>query len=45
VTDCTLIRIEADAFLRQIRENPEIAISMLSATYAHLHAWCPRSRR
>jgi CRP-like cAMP-binding protein len=38
VTDCTLIRIEADAFLRQIRENPEIAISMLSATYAHLHA-------
>lgn len=37
-TDCTLIRIEADAFLRRIRENPEIAISMLSATYAHLHA-------
>jgi hypothetical protein len=32
-TDCTLIRIEADAFLRRIRENPEIAISMLSATY------------
>jgi CRP-like cAMP-binding protein len=38
VTDCTLIRIEADAFLRQIRENPEVAISILSATYAHLHA-------
>jgi hypothetical protein len=33
VTDCTLIRIEADAFLRQIRENPEVAISILSATY------------
>lgn len=38
VTDCTLLRIEADAFLRLIRENPEIAISILSATYLHLHA-------
>jgi CRP-like cAMP-binding protein len=38
VTDCTLIRIEADAFLRQIRDNPEVAISILSATFAHLHA-------
>jgi CRP/FNR family transcriptional regulator, dissimilatory nitrate respiration regulator len=37
VTDCALIRIEADAFLRQIRENPEVAISILSATYTHLH--------
>ncbi|WP_374643592.1 Crp/Fnr family transcriptional regulator [Tabrizicola sp.] len=37
VTDTSLIRIEADAFLRQIRENPEVAISILSATYAHLH--------
>lgn len=38
VTDCALIRIEADVFLRQIRENPEVAISILSATFAHLHA-------
>ena len=38
VTDCRLIRIEADAFLRSIRENPELAISILSATFAHLHA-------
>lgn len=38
VTDCTVIRIEADSFLRQIRESPEIAISMLTATFAHLHA-------
>jgi CRP/FNR family transcriptional regulator, dissimilatory nitrate respiration regulator len=38
VTDCTLIRIEADVVLRQIRENPEVAISILSATFAHLHA-------
>jgi CRP-like cAMP-binding protein len=37
VTDCTLIRIEADAFLRQIRANPEVAIAILSATFAHLH--------
>lgn len=37
VTDCTLIRIEASAFLRLLRDNPEIAISMLSATYRHLH--------
>lgn len=37
VTDCILIRIEADAFLRQIRENPEVAISILSATFVHLH--------
>jgi CRP-like cAMP-binding protein len=38
VTDCTLIRIEADAVLGQIRENPEVAISILSATFAHLHS-------
>lgn len=38
VTDCTLIRIEADAFLRQIRQNPEVAISILAATYLHLHS-------
>jgi len=37
VTDCALIRIEADAFLRHIRENPDVAISILSATFAHLH--------
>lgn len=37
VTDCTLIRIESDVLLRQLRENPEVAISLLSATYIHLH--------
>ncbi len=37
VTDCTLVRIEADVFLRQIRENPEVAIAILSATFVHLH--------
>jgi CRP-like cAMP-binding protein len=38
VTDCTLIRIDADAVLRQIRGNPEVAISILSATFVHLHS-------
>lgn len=37
-TDCRLIRIEADALLRQIRESPEIAVSILSATFAHLNS-------
>ncbi len=37
VTDCSLIRIEADSLLRQIRESPEIALSILSATFAHLN--------
>ncbi len=36
VTDCTLIRIEADSLLRYIRESPEVAISILAATYVHL---------
>ena len=36
-THCRLIRIQAEDFLRGIRENPEIAVSVLSATYAHLH--------
>lgn len=38
VTDCNLIRIEADVFLRLLRDNPEVAVMMLSATYVHLHA-------
>jgi len=38
VTDCSLIRIEADAMLRLLRDNPEVAIMMLSATYVHLHS-------
>ncbi|HEX9857887.1 MAG TPA: Crp/Fnr family transcriptional regulator [Paracoccaceae bacterium] len=36
VTDCSLIRIEADTILRLIRESPEIAVSILSATFVHL---------
>lgn len=38
VTDCKVIRIEADAYLRQIRENPEFAVSVLSATFVHLQS-------
>lgn len=38
VTDCRLIRIEASVFMRMIEDSPEIAVSMLSATYTHLHA-------
>jgi CRP-like cAMP-binding protein len=38
VTDCALVRIEADSFLRMIRESPEVAISILSATFVHLHS-------
>ena len=37
VTDCRLIRIEAEVILRLIREAPDFAVSVLSATFAHLH--------
>ncbi len=37
VTDCQLIRIEADVFLRLIHDDPGIAVSILSATFVHLH--------
>ncbi|MEZ5715025.1 MAG: Crp/Fnr family transcriptional regulator [Paracoccaceae bacterium] len=38
VTQCTLLRIEASDYLRQLRETPEAAISIISATFAHLHS-------
>ncbi|MFB2533395.1 Crp/Fnr family transcriptional regulator [Paracoccus sp. p4-l81] len=38
VTECELIRIQADDVLRHIRENPELAVSILGATFVHLHA-------
>lgn len=38
VTDCTLIRIDADTVLNLIRQSPEIAVSILSATFLHLHS-------
>ncbi|SDO36614.1 cAMP-binding domain of CRP or a regulatory subunit of cAMP-dependent protein kinases [Lutimaribacter pacificus] len=36
-SQCRLLRIEAEQFLSNIRRDPEIALSMLSATFAHLH--------
>lgn len=37
VTQCSLMRIDAEDYLRRIRETPETAISLLSATFVHLH--------
>ncbi|OIP85346.1 MAG: cyclic nucleotide-binding protein [Rhodobacterales bacterium CG2_30_65_12] len=37
VTDCDLMRINAQVFLDLLVENPGAAIAMLTATYAHLH--------
>ena len=34
---CRLLRIEAEQFLSNIRRDPEVAVAMLSATFAHLH--------
>lgn len=37
VTDCTVLRIDAAVILRLIRERPEAAVALLSATFVHLH--------
>lgn len=37
-TDCRLLRIEASTLLRALRDAPEVAISILSATFSHLHS-------
>ncbi|GKY89125.1 Crp/Fnr family transcriptional regulator [Sinisalibacter aestuarii] len=36
-TDATVMRIEANELRKQLYNSPEVAISMLTATYAHLH--------
>lgn len=36
-TDCTLIRLETEAILRLITRQPAVALSLISATFAHLH--------
>lgn len=38
VTTSKVIRIDAEAYLRQIRDNPEFAVSVLSATFVHLQS-------
>lgn len=35
-TDCKLVAVPVDALLNQIRESPEIAISIIAATFVHL---------
>lgn len=37
VTECELIAINAVTLIQMLESNPKIAISMLTATYAHLH--------
>lgn len=37
VTEATLIRVDAEAFRNTLKQSPEAALSMLSATYMHLH--------
>ena len=39
VTDGTLMRLDARELLRHLNENPQVAIAMLTATYAHLHSF------
>ncbi|WP_299932354.1 Crp/Fnr family transcriptional regulator [uncultured Pelagimonas sp.] len=38
VTNCRLVRIEAEHYLHLVRSNPDMAVSILSATFAHLHS-------
>lgn len=36
ITDATLLRIDANQLRKQMRDDPQLAISMLAATYMHL---------
>lgn len=36
-TDCRLLRIDASNLLRALRDAPEVAVAILSATFSHLH--------
>lgn len=38
VTNCRLLRIDVEQFLHLIRSDPDMAVSILTATYAHLHS-------
>jgi len=37
VTDCSVLWLEADQLLHLIRNDPEIAVSLLTSTFVHLH--------
>ncbi|AOZ69928.1 cyclic nucleotide-binding protein [Rhodobacter xanthinilyticus] len=36
-TDCRLVRVDTEAILRLIREEPGLSLALLAATFAHLH--------
>ena len=38
VTDCTLLQISASSFVTMMKDRPEVCLSVLSATFQHLHA-------
>lgn len=38
VTETVLLRLEARDFLSLLKDSPEAAVAMLTATYAHLHS-------
>jgi CRP-like cAMP-binding protein len=38
VTEATLVRIDAEIFRSTLKQSPETALAMLSATYMHLHS-------
>ena len=37
ITDCTLVQIDGGRMRRQIAEDPQLALSLLAASYVHLH--------
>lgn len=38
VTDCTLMHISASSLIAMMKEQPQICVSVLAATFLHLHA-------
>ena len=37
ITDCTLVQIDGSRMRRQIMADPQLALSLLAASYVHLH--------
>ncbi len=38
VTDCTLVRIDAAVILRVLRDDPQVAVSIIAAAFSHLQS-------
>ncbi len=38
VTDCTLVRIDAAVILRVLREDPQVAVTIIAAAFSHLQS-------